>query len=374
MDVVIIGAGQAGLSAAYHLVRRGVARKSGFVVLDADAAPGGAWQHRWPTLTWERIHGLHPLPDSDAPIADPQTPAKDVVAPYFAEYERVHELPVIRPIQVLRVEEANDTPTQHSPTGPLEPRLLDVVTDRGTWRTQALLNATGTWTRPYVPRVPGQAEFSGQQLHTVDYPGPKPFTGEHVVVVGAGRSAVQHLAEISEVATTTWVTRHPPQWSDQEFNPELGRKAVAMVAERVEAGLPPHSVVSVTGLGLGPHEEDARTRGVYEHPLPMFDRVVTDGIVWHGPSADGRVPPAHVTAQSIVYATGFRHALEHLSPLKLRGPQGGIRMSGTEVAADKRIHLLGYGPSASTIGATRAGRAAVTAVLRWLSDPATSSS
>ena len=42
-DSVVIGAGQAGLSASYHLRRLGLAH----VVLDADAAPGGAWQHRW---------------------------------------------------------------------------------------------------------------------------------------------------------------------------------------------------------------------------------------------------------------------------------------------------------------------------------------
>jgi hypothetical protein len=61
----------------------------------------------------------------------------------------------------------------------------------------------------------------------------------------------------------------------------------------------------------------------------------------------------------ILWATGFRAALDHLAPLHLRARGGGIRMAGTRVAAEPRLHLVGYGPSASTIGANRAGRAAV---------------
>jgi NAD(P)-binding Rossmann-like domain len=47
-EIVVIGAGQAGLSSAYHLKRRGLTPNQGFVVLDHSAQPGGAWQFRWP--------------------------------------------------------------------------------------------------------------------------------------------------------------------------------------------------------------------------------------------------------------------------------------------------------------------------------------
>ena len=53
-DVVVIGAGQAGLSSAYFLRRSDL----DYVVLDANPAPGGAWQHRWPTLRMATVHGI----------------------------------------------------------------------------------------------------------------------------------------------------------------------------------------------------------------------------------------------------------------------------------------------------------------------------
>ncbi|PRH76263.1 pyridine nucleotide-disulfide oxidoreductase, partial [Streptomyces solincola] len=101
----------------------------------------------------------------------------------------------------------------------------------------------------------------------------------------------------------------------------------------------------------------ARGGGVLER-LPMFDRVTETGVAWD----DGRV----VEADVILWATGFRAAVDHLAPLRLREPGGGIRMDGTRTVRDERVHLVGYGPSASTIGANRAGRAAVRDVMRLL--------
>jgi len=59
VDVVVIGAGQAGLSASYFLRHYGVEH----VVLDGAPGPGGAWQHRWPSLRLGKVHGIHDLPD-----------------------------------------------------------------------------------------------------------------------------------------------------------------------------------------------------------------------------------------------------------------------------------------------------------------------
>ena len=95
----------------------------------------------------------------------------------------------------------------------------------------------------------------------------------------------------------------------------------------------------------------------------MFDRITEDGVAWEC----GR--PGDVRADAILWATGFRAALGHLAPLHLRGAGGGIRMDGTHVAGEPRVHLVGYGPSASTIGANRAGQAAARALRRLLRPP-----
>ncbi|WP_261987441.1 NAD(P)/FAD-dependent oxidoreductase [Actinomadura sp. HBU206391] len=346
-EVVVIGAGQAGLSSAYHLRRSGFASWSGYVVLDAADAPGGAWTHRPPTLTMDKVHGIFDLPGArfGPDGIDGSLPAAQVVPEYFAEYERRLELPVHRPVKVLSVRPAPSD------------RLL-VSTTVGRWAARAVVNATGTWTRPYWPYYPGAEAFRGRQLHSAGYRGPAEFVGRHVVVVGGGTSAIQVLSEAADVAASTlWVTRRPPEFHDHEFTPDVGRAAVARVEERVRAGLPPQSVVGATGLGYTPVVLDALAKGAL-HRLPMFDRLTADGVVWN----DGRSERADV----IVWATGFRAALEHLAPLGLRERGGGIRMDGTRVVAEPRLHLVGYGPSASTVGANRAGRSAVREIRRLL--------
>lgn len=347
MDVVVVGAGQAGLSAAYHLRRTGLAPGQDFVVLDHAPLAGGAWQFRWPSLTYGKVHGMHSLPGMELATtdADAGRPSAEVVKAYFTEYERRFDLRVRRPVDVRAVREAGGG-------------RLSVETSDGVWSARALINATGTWDRPFWPRCPGQETFRGRQLHTATYQGPGEFAGLRVIVVGGGASGTQHLMEIAEVAAdTTWVTRRPPVYREGPFDEEVGRSVVALVEERVRMGLPPRSVVSVTGLPLTEAIVRARESGVLDR-LPMFDRITPEGVAWD----DGRT----VEADVILWATGFRAAVGHLAPLRLREPGGGIRVEGTRAVRDERIHLVGYGPSASTIGANRAGRAAVREVGRLL--------
>ncbi|MFE9414202.1 NAD(P)-binding domain-containing protein [Streptomyces griseofuscus] len=347
VGVVVVGAGQAGLAGAYHLRRAGFEPDRDFVVLDHSPAPGGAWQFRWPSLTYGKVHGMHALPGMELTDADPARPSAEVIGAYFDRYEHAFDLRVRRPVEVRAVREGDGG------------RLL-VETSDGIWSPRALINATGTWDHPFRPHYPGQETFRGRQLHTAQYAGPAEFAGKRVVVVGGGASGTQHLLELAPyAAATTWVTRRPPVFREGPFDEDAGRAAVALVEERVREGLPPRSVVSVTGLPLN----DAIRRGLADGVLdrrPMFDRITPDGVEWR----DG----SRVDADVILWATGFRPALGHLAPLRLRAPGGGIRMEGTRTAADPRIHLVGYGPSASTIGANRAGRAAVRDIRRLLAE------
>src|SRR5690554_5832427 len=350
VDIVVIGAGQAGLSAAYHLNRIGIEPGKGFVVLDDEFGPGGAWQHRWDSLTLSNVNGINDLPGmafADAvDTEDTELQANVAVPLYYAKYEEAFNLPVVRPLRVSEVSERNG-------------RFI-LRTNGVQFSARGIINATGTWKTPNCPRYRGWETFRGEQLHTADYKSAQDFVGKHVIVIGGGISAIQMLGEISEVTKTTWVTRRPPDFRRYEFTPELGREAVAMVDKRVREGLPPKSVVSVTGLPITPAIDKMLSAGVMDR-LPMFDEIYEKGVRW----ADGTTLEADV----LFWNTGFRHSLDHLAPLKLQNERGGIKMNGrlaTQVAADPRIHLTGYGPSASTIGANRAGRAAAYELTEYL--------
>lgn len=342
-DVVVIGAGQAGLSAAHHLQRRGLQP----LVLDANASPGGAWSHRWDSLLMNGVHGVSDLPDSGAPESN--TDRANVVIPrWFGDYERAQGLEVRRPVRVTAVTD--------------EDGLLRIHSEAGTWLARTLVNATGTWDRPFIPSVPGRGLFAGEQLHTAGYRGAEHFRGRRVAVVGAGASAVQLLGEIAPVTETLWFTRREPVWADDGFD---GLEAVRQVEERVVSGELPLSVVSVTGLRLRPQEQEAAALGAYRRH-PMFTALEPTGVRM----ADSSFEPVDV----VLWATGFRPAVPHLAPLHLRSRHGGIALlpgehgpqSATTTAQDPRVQLVGYGPSASTIGANRAGMAAARAVARQL--------
>ena len=353
--VVVIGAGQAGLSAAYHLQHRGFTSALDdpdgtrtFVVLDANPAPGGAWQHRWPSLKVATLNGIFALPRYRQPALDPDEESRIAVPRYFAGFEREYGLPILRPIAVSSVRRVDDDPTGD----------LIVETNRARWMARAVINATGTWNNPVHPRYPGQETFLGRQLHTHDYVSLDEFAGQRVAIVGGGISALQQLEEISRVATTFWYTRREPVFIEGHFEPETtGRETIAKVVADVEAGRPTGSVVSYTGLGWTPYAVAARERGALVR-LPMFTRIEPHGVR----EADG----SFTTLDAILWATGFKADLEHLTPLQLRNELGGIRMRGTQVASDPRVHLIGFGPSQSTVGANRAGRDAVSALAEHL--------
>ncbi|HWL00089.1 MAG TPA: NAD(P)-binding domain-containing protein [Parapedobacter sp.] len=349
--IAVIGAGQAGLSSAFHLKQLGLVPGRDFVVLDQSPLPGGAWQYRWPSLTLSTANGIHDLPglpfaETVADTRAEEVPANSAVPQYFDVYERKFGLLVYRPVKVIVVCEREER--------------LRIETDKGMFSALGIINATGTWNKPYIPEYPGASLFEGAQLHTRDYQTAATFAGKHVLIVGGGISAIQLLDEISQVTETTWVTRRAPVFESGPFTPERGRAAVAMVEERVRQGLPPASVVSVTGLPVTPAIEAMRRRGVLDRQ-PMFSEITPTGVRW----PDGR----GLNVDVILWCTGFRSSLDHLMPLMLREPTGGITMTGrlaTLVAKDPRIHLVGYGPSASTIGANRAGRAAAQELTDYL--------
>ncbi|WP_347956925.1 NAD(P)-binding domain-containing protein [Gordonia aichiensis] len=349
--IVIIGAGQAGLSTAYFLQCDGLRAGVDFEILDANPTPGGAWSHRWDALTFDLVNGVYGLPGTQRPDADPGEPAREVIKRYYGAYETDRGLDVSRPWRVSAVEPADD------PRRPFTVRAEDPGGDRRTYRAGAVINGTGTWDRPYVPWYPGR--FEGRRLTTRDFPEPGDFAGQRVLVVGGGISAVEFVILLDEAgATPIWSTRTPPRWREIPFDTEWGLDVENRVAARTRAGLRPLSVVAATGLPRTPRFVPAIESRVLSSRGPIA-RLLPDGVEF----ADGTTESVDV----IIWATGFRASLGQLAPLRIRERTGGVLMADDDVSVVKvpGLFLVGYGRSASTLGATRAGRRAARAAVRF---------
>ena len=343
-SVVVIGAGQAGLSVSYYLQRLGLEAGNEFVVLDRGPITGGAWQQRWEALRIGSAHRINDLPGMEAiglsfETADRTLPAKDVVAEYYAKYEEHYGFQIIRPANVTSVENrgANLAVTFTGHDGPRE-----VTTD-------ILINATGTWGSPFIPWYPGLKSFEGRHVHTTEYVDAAEFAGQNVIVVGGGTSAIGFLLELENIAEhLTWVSRRPIEFlEDGELNLEARQSAVQKQDEAARAGRALPSIVSGTGVPRTRRIQAGIDRGLL-HARPMFASIEPDGVRW----ANG----AFQKADAIIWSTGFRPELRHLAPLKLREKEGGVVIAQGASWKDPRIFFAGYGPQASTIGANRAGR------------------
>jgi putative flavoprotein involved in K+ transport len=346
VDVVVIGGGQAGLAAGYHLRRRGLE----FVVLDAQATPGGAWQHMWDSLRLFSPAAYSSLPGRVMPGQPGRTyPDARHVVDYLTDYEKRYELPVVRPVRV----EAVHRDGAH----------LRVETDAGIWCARAVISATGAWWRPFIPAVPGRTEFSGVQLHTVGYRRPADLAGQKVVVVGGGNSGAQIAADLVYATDVIWATQRSPRFlADAIDGRALFDHATARRRALDEGGTDTGGVASLGDIVAVPAVREARDAGLLK-AQPMFRRLTTTGIEWD----DG----THTEADTIIWCTGFRPALSHLAPLGLRGSRGHISTTGTRALGEPRLHLLGYGDwtgpaSATLIGVGRPAREAAAAIAELL--------
>lgn len=336
-DVVVIGAGQAGLAVGYYLRRTTLSH----VLLDAEDGPGGAWRHTWPSLTLFSPARWSSLPGWLLPRGEGEYPTRDELLAYMAAYEARYALPVERPVRVHAVSRDGER--------------LRVATDAGDWLARAVVSATGSWANPVIPEVPDIERYRGTVLHSAHYPGPAPFAKQRVVVVGGGNSGAQIAAELEEVASVTWATREPPTFlPDHVDGRYLFDQATARYTALQEGRTPdpPRSLGDVVAVAP---VRAARARGGLR-AVPMFTRFTAHGVVW----PDGR----ETAEDAVIWATGFRAALAHLAPLGLVDAAGRIAVQGTRAVAEPRLWLVGYGEwtgfaSATIIGVGRTARGTV---------------
>lgn len=217
---------------------------------------------------------------------------------------------------------------------------------------------------PNVPTLPRQTEFSGSVVHSAGYRSPAEYHGKRVVVVGGGNSGAQIVADLFEHATVTWATRSPPTFLPDDvdgrylFSEETARYRAMIAGGRP---VPPPTLGDIVMVEPVRH---ARDRGGLI-ATPVFTRFTNDGVEW----PNGR----RTHEDAIIFATGFKPALSHLSGLGVAEPNGRVAVRGTRAVREPRLWLVGYGDwtgyaSATLIGVGRSARATVEEIDRVVRD------
>ena len=346
IDVAVIGGGQAGLAVGYYLRRSQLS----YVILDDQPGPGGSWVRTWPSLRLFSPAQWSSLPGYLMPRTADEYPSREDVLAYLAEYERRYELPVERPVKIDAVERDDD-------------HLIVRAGDRR-WRARAVVSATGIWANPIVPALPGQNDFQGRLIHSAFYTGTDDFVGKSVIVVGAGNSGAQIVAELSLVASVMWATLAPPVFLPDTVDGRYLFEQATARYKAIQEGRTPDPPRSLGDIVAVQSVRDARARSALES-RPMFERFTATGVVW----PDG----TETRVDAVIWATGFRPALQHLAPLRVVDADGRVETDGTRSVKEPRLWLVGYGnwtgfASATLIGVGRSARATVESITDALRD------
>ena len=191
LDVLVIGAGQAGLSVGHFLARTGLR----FLILDGNARIGDAWRNRWDSLrlfTPARYDGLAGMP---FPAPPHSFPTKDEMADYLESYAARFALPVRTGVRVDRLWREGD----HYVATAADP-------DSGRHRFEAaqVVVAMATYQRPRIPEFSRELDPRIVQLHSSAYRSPGQLAEGGVLVVGAGNSGAEIAIE-SARTHETWL-------------------------------------------------------------------------------------------------------------------------------------------------------------------------
>ena len=191
-DVVVIGAGQAGLSMAWYLARRGVR----YLLVDAGSSIGESWRTRYDSLRLFSPAQYDGLPGADFPAAPDTYPGKDDVAGFLSHYAEQNAFPILRDTTVTRMTQAGGA--------------FELHTTAGTIRARQVVVATGACHRPSTPSL--AADLQGvMQLHSADYRRPSDIPAGRVLVVGAANSGLQIAADLAGThEVTVAVGSRPP--------------------------------------------------------------------------------------------------------------------------------------------------------------------
>jgi putative flavoprotein involved in K+ transport len=190
-ETVIVGGGQAGLAAGYHLARQG----RPFVILDAGERVGDPWRGRWDSLRLFTPARYSGLPGWAFPAAPWHYPTRDEVADYLEAYAARFQLPVRSGVRADGLTRQED-------------RYLVAAGDRR-FEADNLVVATGAYSRPRVPSFAPDLGPQVLQLHSTGYRRPAQLRDGPVLVVGAANSGAEIALEVSATHPTWLSGPHP---------------------------------------------------------------------------------------------------------------------------------------------------------------------
>jgi putative flavoprotein involved in K+ transport len=193
-DVLVVGAGQAGLGTAWWLARTGV---RDVVVVDAGEV-GDSWLRRWDSLQLFTPRRFSQLPGGRFPAGPTPTPSRTEMAGYLRDHAARLGVPVRTGTPVTRLTRHPDGFCAQTPDGPV--------------RARQVVLAVGPFTRPQVPDAARRLDPAVHQLHSTDYHRPTDVPPGPVLVVGGGNSAAQLAVELAATHRVTVVAPREPRF------------------------------------------------------------------------------------------------------------------------------------------------------------------
>lgn len=295
--VVVVGGGQSGLAAA-RVLRES---RTPVLILEAGDRPAGSWPHYYDSLESFSPTGYSSLPGMPFPGPPDQYPSRDEVADYLERYAAT-----------LDVEIQTNTRVE---TIRLVDRTFLVLTEDGReLHASGIVAASGSFSNPHRPSLPGEGSFTGNVTHVADYRNPAPYVGQRVIVVGAGDSAAQVANELATVATTSIATRHPIRFIPQR----IGGHDVHYWLRKTGFDTLPAPWLRIIADGAVVTDSVGFRQTLAEGRVderPMFVALDEDRVVW----SDGH--PEAVDA--IILATGYRPSVGYLRGLGALDEHGG---------------------------------------------------
>lgn len=190
-DVVVIGAGQAGLSTGYYLAKR----KADFVIIDRGTRPGGSWRERWDSLRLFTPAFQNDLPGMRFPARPLSFPTCSEMADYLEAYAKKYAPPIHFDTTVKRVGRDGD--------------VFVIETSAGDYTANHVVVASGAHVLPATPDIAEQLSPSIVQVHSMDYRNPEQLQPGPVLVVGAANSGADIALDLARDRKVWLSGRHP---------------------------------------------------------------------------------------------------------------------------------------------------------------------